>query len=80
MGRNHPVGILLAALLFGGLFQGGADLAFEMPKITREMVVVIQGLVILFAGALEYLFWPYLAALFRRREPVVPAAPGAPAE
>lgn len=80
MGRNHPVGILLAALLFGALFQGGADLAFEMPKITREMVVVIQGLVILFAGALEYLFWPYLAALFRRREPVVLAAPGAPAE
>ncbi len=75
MGRNHPVGIVLAALLFGALFQGGADLAFEMPKITREMVVVIQGLVILFAGALEYLFWPYLAALFRQKEPV--AAPAA---
>ena len=78
MGRNHPVGIVLAALLFGALFQGGADLAFEMPKITREMVVVIQGLVILFAGALEYLFWPYLAAIFRPREPLG-AAP-APAE
>ena len=76
MGRNHPVGIVLASLLFGALFQGGGDLAFEMPKITREMVVVIQGLVILFAGALEYLFWPYLAAIFRR-----PAALGAaPAE
>ena len=75
MGRNHPVGIVLASLLFGALFQGGGDLAFEMPKITREMVVVIQGLVILFAGALEYLFWPYLAAIFRR-----PAAIGAAAE
>ncbi len=78
MGRNHPIGIVLAALLFGALFQGGADLAFEMPKITREMVVVIQGLVILFAGALEYLFWPYLAAIFRSREPLGPAP--APAE
>ena len=70
MGRNHPVGIVLASLLFGALFQGGGDLAFEMPKITREMVVVIQGLVILFAGALEYLFWPYLAAIFRRPAPL----------
>ncbi len=67
MGRNHPIGIILASLLFGALFQGGGELAFEMPKITREMVVVIQGLVILFAGALEYLFWPYIAAIFGRR-------------
>ncbi|MHA1565801.1 MAG: ABC transporter permease [Alphaproteobacteria bacterium] len=66
MGRNHPVGIVLASLLFGALFQGGGDLAFEMPKITREMVVFIQGLVILFAGALEYLFWPFLVAVFGR--------------
>lgn len=75
MGRNHPVGIVLAALLFGALYQGGADLAFEIPAISREMVVVIQGLVILFAGALEYMFRPYLLALFdpRRRRPA-PAA------
>jgi simple sugar transport system permease protein len=52
MGRNHPVGIVLAALLFGALNQGGAELSFEIPSITREMVVVIQGLVILFSGAL----------------------------
>ena len=67
MGRNHPFGIVLAAILFGGLYQGGADLAFEVPAISREMVVVIQGLVILFAGALEFMFRPYLVALFRRR-------------
>ncbi|NHW17196.1 ABC transporter permease, partial [Escherichia coli] len=29
MGRNHPVGIFLAALLFGFLWQGGAELQFE---------------------------------------------------
>jgi ABC-type uncharacterized transport system permease subunit len=52
MGRNHPLGVALAALLFGALQQGGAELAFEIPLITREMVVVIQGLVILFSGAL----------------------------
>ena len=56
MGRNHPAGICVAALLFGALYQGGAELAFEMPELTRDMVVAIQGLVILFCGALERLF------------------------
>ncbi len=55
MGRNHPVGVLLAAILFGILYQGGAELAFEMPGISRDMIVVIQALVILFTGALENL-------------------------
>ncbi len=75
MGRSHPAGIVLSSLLFGALYQGGAELAFEIPKISRDMVVVIQGLVILFAGALEFLFLPYLAMIFRRRTPAaMPAA------
>jgi len=69
MGRNHPVGIVAAALLFGALYQGGSELAFDMPTITREMVVVVQGLVILFCGALENMFKPQLAALLRRAAP-----------
>ncbi len=67
MGRGHPLGIVLAALLFGALQQGGAELAFEVPAITREMVVVIQGLVILFSGALVHLPRPWLQALFARK-------------
>ncbi len=66
MGRSHPLGIVLSALLFGILYQGGADLSFEMPNITREMIVVIQGLVILFAGALEYMFRPALVRVYQR--------------
>ncbi len=64
MGRAHPVGIVLAALLFGMLYQGGAELAFDMPAISRDMIVVIQGLVILFAGALEHMFRPSLTRAF----------------
>ncbi|KPN63566.1 nucleoside ABC transporter membrane protein [Aliiroseovarius crassostreae] len=52
MGRNHPFGVLLAALLFGFLYQGGGELALWM-SIPRELVLVIQGLVILFTGALD---------------------------
>lgn len=55
MGRSHPFGVVLAAILFGILYQGGSELAFEMPRISREMIVVIQALVILFTGALENL-------------------------
>ena len=68
MGRGHPAGILVASLLFGALYQGGAELSFEMPRITRDMVVVIQGLVILFAGALEFMFVPAVRAALRSRK------------
>ncbi|MGB3537334.1 MAG: ABC transporter permease [Mesorhizobium sp.] len=69
MGRSHPVGIVLAAILFGMLYQGGAELAFEMPAISRDMIVIIQGLVILFAGALEHMFRPSVQALFATLSP-----------
>ena len=55
MGRSHPVGVVLASILFGILYQGGAELAFDMPAVSREMILVIQALVILFTGALENL-------------------------
>ncbi len=54
MGRSHPIGVLLAAVLFGILYQGGTELAFEMD-ISRDMIITIQALVILFMGALENL-------------------------
>lgn len=66
MGRNHPIGIVLASILFGVLYQGGAELSFDMPNITRDMIVVIQGLVILFAGALEYMFRPAIVRIYQQ--------------
>jgi ABC-type uncharacterized transport system permease subunit len=67
MGRNHPLGIFLAAVLFGALAQGGSELSFDMPHVNRDMVIVIQGLVILFCGALENLFKQPLHRLIWRR-------------
>jgi len=60
MGRNHPVGILLAAVLFGALYQGGAEMAFDLPRISSNLVVAIQGLVILTTGGLALLLRPLL--------------------
>ncbi len=52
MGRNHPLGVFLAAILFGFLYQGGGELGL-WTSIPRELIVVIQALVILFTGALD---------------------------
>ncbi len=70
MGRNHPVGIIMASLLFGVLYQGGAELAFEIPTITREMVVAIQGLIILFSGALALMLRPWVVKVYLKFKPV----------
>jgi ABC-type uncharacterized transport system permease subunit len=64
MGRSHPLGIVLAALLFGMLTQGGFELLWEMPTISREMVLVIQALIILFTGALNNLVRDPVEKLF----------------
>ena len=66
MGRSHPLGTFLAAILFGVLYQGGVELEFEMPAVSREMIVVIQALVILFTGALDNMVrMPLERLLFR---------------
>lgn len=61
MGRNHPVGVVLSSLLFGALFQGGAEVAFEVPGFTRDMVVALQGFIVLFSGAMSYVMAPWLS-------------------
>ncbi|MEM6636627.1 MAG: ABC transporter permease [Pseudomonadota bacterium] len=65
MGRSHPFGVFLAALLFGFLYQGGAELSL-WSSIPRELIVVIQALVILFTGALDNMVRMPLARLFLR--------------
>jgi simple sugar transport system permease protein len=66
MGRNHPVGIILASLLFGALFQGGAEVAFDVPGFSRDMVVMLQGFIVLFSGAMTYVVAEPLAWLIQR--------------
>ncbi|HET7500419.1 MAG TPA: ABC transporter permease [Kofleriaceae bacterium] len=44
LGRNHPAGIVLAALLLGTLSQGGLAVSELVPK---ELVVILQAVIIL---------------------------------
>ncbi|MBI3285724.1 MAG: ABC transporter permease [Burkholderiales bacterium] len=68
MGRQHPLGILLSSILFGALIQGGFDLSLEKANIPPETFIFIQGLIILFCGAMENLYAPALATLFKRKD------------
>jgi len=69
IGRNHPLGIALAALLFGALYQGGAELAFEIQGFSRDMVFTLQGLIVLFAGAMAQVAAPWLARVWHAVAP-----------
>ena len=64
IGRNHPMGIVLASLLFGALYQGGAELAFEIPGFSRDMVTTLQGFIVLFSGAMAQVAAPMLARAY----------------
>jgi general nucleoside transport system permease protein len=64
MGRNHPFGVFLASILFGFLYQGGAELSLAL-NIPSQLITVIQALVILFTGALDNMVRMPLERVFR---------------
>jgi ABC-type uncharacterized transport system permease subunit len=55
LGRNHPVGVILASLLFGALLRGGLFVDIFTEHVSKDLVMVLQGIIILFVAA-EALF------------------------
>jgi len=51
LGRNQPLGVVAAALLFGALHKGTADLDLETEHVTREVSLILQALIILSVSA-----------------------------
>jgi general nucleoside transport system permease protein len=51
LGRNHPIGVIFAALLFGALHKGTADLDLETEHVTHELSLVLQALIIISVSA-----------------------------
>jgi general nucleoside transport system permease protein len=51
LGRNHPFGVLLAALLFAVLQRGGIQVDAFTQHVSKDIVQILQGLVILFVAA-----------------------------
>lgn len=55
LGRNHPLGVVLAAILFGALNRGGLFVDIFTDKVSKDLVQVLQGIIILFV-AMEWMF------------------------
>jgi len=51
LGRNHPVGVILSALLFAILQHGGIYVDGFSEHVTKDIVQVLQGIIILFVAA-----------------------------
>jgi len=50
LARNHPIGVLLSALLFGSLSNGATKMQV-IAKTPKQIASIIQGLVIMFVAA-----------------------------
>jgi len=50
LGQNTPIGVFLSALLFGVLLTGGLQLDLQLG-ISRELVMMLQALIVLFIAA-----------------------------
>src|SRR6476659_5263890 len=57
LGRNHPVGVILAALLFAALQHGGIYVDGFSEHVTKDIVQVLQGVIILFVAAESFFKW-----------------------
>src|SRR5262245_63796482 len=55
LGRNHPLGVVLAALLIGAFNRGGLFVDIFTDKVSKDLVQVLQAIIILFV-AMEGLF------------------------
>lgn len=61
LGKSHPLGVVLAALLFG-ILRSGATRMQSLAGIPIDIISIIQGLVIIFVAAPAIIRW-----LFRIR-------------
>jgi len=49
LGKNHPLGVVLAAILFGILNYGGAIVnIYTEGRIPRELIMVLQAVIVIF--------------------------------
>jgi simple sugar transport system permease protein len=78
LGRNTALGVLLGALIFGGLIYGttqGLSSNVIQPELATNLTYIIQGLVVLFIGAdiLILYVWNSRKRLRRKSPPQAPA-------
>ena len=58
LGKSHPLGVVLASLLFGMLRNGATNMQ-SVSRIPIDIISVIQGMVIIFVAAPAIIRWIY---------------------
>jgi simple sugar transport system permease protein len=76
VGRNHPIGVIFAGLLFGVLRSGSNGMQ-QQAGTSKELVLILQALVILAISALAAL--EYIRARRARLAAATPTASAQPA-
>lgn len=70
LGKSHPAGVVLAALLFGFLRSGATDMQ-SMANIPIDIISIIQGMVIVFIAAPDIIRWLYRIRTAKKEETVL---------
>ena len=53
LGRNHPLGVLIAALFFGVLLRGQIFVDAFTPRVSKDLGWVLQAIIILFVACFQ---------------------------
>lgn len=56
LAKNHPLGVIPAAILFGALAAGAGTMQFQ-ADVPQKIISIIQALVIFFVAAEEIVLW-----------------------
>jgi simple sugar transport system permease protein len=70
LGGSHPLGVVLAAFLFGTLRSGATSMQ-SLAQVPIDIITVIQALVIFFIAAPEIIRWLYRVRAQRDEEKTV---------
>ncbi len=70
LGKSHPFGVVLSALLFGFL-RSGATRMQSMAGIPIDIISIIQGMIIIFIAAPEIIRWLYRIKNIKTEETVL---------
>jgi len=70
LGKSHPLGVVLSALLFGFL-RSGATRMQSMAGIPIDIISIIQGLVVIFVAAPVIIRWIYRLRITTTEETVL---------
>ena len=70
LGKSHPFGVVLSALLFGFLRSGATDMQ-SMARIPIDIISIIQGMVIVFIAAPDIIRWLYRIREVKKEEAVL---------